>query len=93
MSGGHFDYQQHRIGGIAQSIDELIKSNNDQTLNSWGQMVGRDYSEETIAKFKLAVKTLKKAEAMAQRIDWLVSGDDSEESFHRRWSETVSKIK
>lgn len=93
MSGGYFDYQQFHIGGISRAIEELIESNHDQTLNSWGEKVGRNYSDETIAKFKQAVTVLKKAEAMAQRIDWLVSGDDSEESFHRRWNEEVNKIK
>lgn len=93
MSGGHFDYQQFRIGGISQAIEELIESNHDQTLNSWGEKIGRNYSEETIAKFRQAVTVLLKAEAMAQRIDCLVSGAESEESFHRRWNEEVNKIK
>jgi hypothetical protein len=26
---------------------------------------------------------------MAQRVDWLVSGDDGEESFMRRWEKEV----
>ncbi|MBL0712133.1 MAG: hypothetical protein JJV98_00400 [Desulfosarcina sp.] len=45
-----------------------------------------------IEKFKEAMLTLRMAEAMAQRIDWLVSGDDGEESFLRRWNEDMSKI-
>ena len=40
-------------------------------------------------RFKIASHALKKAATMAQRIDWLVSGDDGEESFLRRWSEEV----
>lgn len=87
MSGGHFDYQQYRINDIATMIDELIASNDDKSLNDFGYERGLGYSAETISKFKEASDTLKRAANMAQRIDWLVSGDDGEDSFHRRWEE------
>ncbi|KKW13233.1 MAG: hypothetical protein UY48_C0003G0055 [Candidatus Gottesmanbacteria bacterium GW2011_GWB1_49_7] len=72
MSGGHFDYDQYKIGEIAREIERLITHNN-----------GR-YSDETIERFREGVKFLRQAEIYAQRIDWLVSGDDSQESFHER---------
>jgi hypothetical protein len=28
---------------------------------------------------------------MAQRVDWLISGDDGEESFHQRWKEELGE--
>jgi hypothetical protein len=90
MSGGHFDYQQYRIEDIAKSIEELIASNDDKTLNEWGYCCGNGYDKEIIEKFKLAVHTLRKAATMAQRVDWLVSGDDGEDSFHRRWDEELN---
>jgi hypothetical protein len=93
MSGGHFDYAQYRIEDIARGIEELIASNDDESLNEWGDRRGHGYSPETIEKFKLAVDTLRIAATMAQRIDWLVSGDDGEESFHRRWDEELEKLK
>jgi hypothetical protein len=93
MSGGHFDYQQYRIEDIARSIEELIKSNDDESLNEWGFRRGNGYSAETIEKFKTAVDTLRKAAVMAQRVDWLVSGDDGEDSFHHRWDEELKEIK
>jgi hypothetical protein len=89
MSGGHFEYNQYRISDIEMQIEELIKSNDDQSLNEWGDKRGREYSPEIIEKFKEAVIVLKKARNMAQRIDWLVSGDDGPESFLRRWKEEV----
>ena len=92
MSGGHFEYQQYRIEDIAKSIEELIKSNDDESLNEWGYRRGGGYSAETIEKFKTAVDTLRKAAIMAQRVDWLVSGDDGEDSFHRRWAEELEKL-
>jgi len=85
MSGGHFDYQQYRLHDIAHMIDELVRGNG--VTNDFNYC--RNYSAETIAKFKLTSETLRKAAAMAQRVDWLVSGDDSEETFHARWKEEV----
>ena len=32
------------------------------------------------------------AEAYAQRVDWLVSGDDGEESFHERLKEDLDDL-
>lgn len=89
MSGGHFDYAQYRINDIALEIDKVIESNNDQTPNEWGGKKGNKYSPEIIEKFKEAAHTLKQAQEMAQRVDWLLSCDDSEDSFLRRWENEV----
>jgi hypothetical protein len=91
MSGGHFKYQQYRLNDIASQIKELIESNDDESLNEWGYRRGHGYSTETIEKFKIAVDTLEKAAIMAQRVDWLVSGDDGEDSFHRRWNKELEE--
>lgn len=85
MSGGHFEYLQYHIEDIAFSIEQLIETNTKD--NEWGEH--RGYSAQTLEKFKLAIETLRSAEIMAHRVDWLVSGDDDEESFHRRWAEAV----
>lgn len=53
---------------------------------------GYGYSKETIKEFKKAVKYLKKAQIYAQRIDWLLSGDDGEETFHKRLKEDLEKL-
>jgi hypothetical protein len=73
MSGGHFDYAQYKIGDIADSIEQLISKDED----------GR-YTEETIVQFCTALWLLRRAQIYAQRIDWLVSCDDGEDSFHKR---------
>jgi hypothetical protein len=82
MSGGHFNYQQYIIGEIADDIKKLIATNNDESLNEYGEKIGRFYSEETIAQFENGEKLLRAAAIYVQRIDWLISGDDSESSFH-----------
>lgn len=92
MSGGHFDYQQYRLHDIAQSITELIESNDSQHKNSWGETVGRNYSPETIARFREAIHALRIAEIYVQRVDWLVSGDDGEDSFHSRLADDLAKL-
>lgn len=43
-----------------------------------------DYTEETLQEFRNGVEILRKAYVYTQRIDWLLSGDDGEDSFHRR---------
>lgn len=85
MSGGYFDYIQYRFEDIANEIEKLIATNDQK--NEWGG--SRSYSEETLDKFREAALAARKAGAMAQRVDWLVEGDESEESFHRRWKEEV----
>lgn len=89
MSGGHFDYDQYRIEDIAVGIDELVNSNEDQSINEWGETRGRNYPSEIIERFKEASHTLRQAASMAQRVDWLVSGDDGEDSFMKRWDKEV----
>ena len=89
MSGGHFQYQQYRIEDIAVEIDEMIESNDDETLDQYGERRGNGYPPEVIERFREAAHTLRQAAEMAQRVDWLVSGDDGEDSFMRRWEKEV----
>ena len=89
MSGGHFDYNQHRVREIAEDIDRLIVTNDDTTKNEWGERKGYGFRPEIIERFKEASHTLNQAADMAQRVDWLASGDDGEDSFMRRWDKEV----
>jgi hypothetical protein len=84
MSGGHFDYKQYQIQAIIDSIEQLIIDNDSQELDEWGIPISKNYSSETIEQFKIGNTALKLAQIYAQRIDWLVSGDDSESSFMKR---------
>jgi hypothetical protein len=80
MSGGHFDYRQYQIEDIADEIEELIEDN--LFKDEYGYC--RNYSEKTLDKLVEAVKALRIAEVYATRVDWLVSGDDDEDTFHQR---------
>jgi len=90
MSGGHFDYQQYKLGYIADELEQLILTNDSEELNQWGDGVGRGYTAETIEQFKIALALTRKAQIYVQRIDWLVSGDDGEESFHVRLKQELN---
>lgn len=50
-------------------------------------------SKETIKEFKKGVELLKKAQVYAQRIDYLLSGDDGEDNFHQRLKEDLANLK
>lgn len=58
-----------------------------------GEVWYADYSSETIEEFKKAVNIIRQAAVYAQRIDWLLSGDDGEDTFHKRLKEELSKLK
>lgn len=51
------------------------------------------YSKETIKEFKKGIALLKRAEVYAQRIDWLLSGDDGEDNFHERLKHDLEELK
>jgi predicted Zn-dependent protease len=92
MSGGHFDYKQYELQYIADAIEELIRSNDDESLDQFGGKRGHGYSRETISEFYRAVEFLRLAFVFAHRIDWLVSGDDGEETFHERLAKDLEKL-
>ena len=78
MSGGRFEYKQYDMNYIADKIEHevLINSKN----------------KEVIEKFKEAVIILRKAAIYTQRIDWLLSGDDEEETFLERLKKDLEEL-
>lgn len=51
-----------------------------------------DYTPETLQEFRNAIYQLRKAAIYAQRVDWLICGDDGEDSFHKRLKEDLEKL-
>jgi hypothetical protein len=92
MSGGHFQYEQYKLEMIADEIEDLIEKNDCNDKNQWGDVIGNHYSRETMREFDKAVELLKQAHVYVQRIDWLVSGDDGEDSFHSRLKSELAKL-
>jgi hypothetical protein len=93
MSGGHFNYKQHHLLDMADSIGSAILNNDSTKKDEWGSDIGRHYTSETIVEFEKAVKALKLAYVYAQRIDWLLSCDDGEDSFHKRLQAQLGELK
>lgn len=107
MSGGAFDYNQYKIGYIADQIEHEIERNgrsktkeelkDDFRDSSWYEKYPEDlnhykYPDKVIEEFKNAVKHLRVAEVYAQRVDWLLSGDDGEDTFIERLKSDLAKI-
>lgn len=91
MSGGRFDYLQYRFTEIIDAIEQEIRDNNAEPREEdW--FFPHNYREETIEKFKEGIKAIKIAQAYAQRIDWLLSSDDLEDSFHIGLIEDLKNI-
>lgn len=104
MSGGHFDYGQYKIQEIADSVGGVISRNGKKKteLDNWERDYCKEnpeyafhkkYSDEVIKEFKKGLKALRKAYIYTQRIDWLLSGDDGEESFIEGLNEELEELK
>jgi hypothetical protein len=108
MSGGHFDYDQHKIGNMADSIESVVENNGREKTreelkdehwcgDDWYEKYPEDlyhykYPDEVIEEFKKGIAILRQAAVYAQRIDWLLSGDDGDESFLKRLKEDLNKL-
>jgi hypothetical protein len=106
MSGGFFDYQEHRISDISDSIEQVILKNKKEKakedLYPWdydenGKLYEYSrfyygFNDETIERFKEAVDLLKRAEIYVHRIDYLLSSDDGEQTFHERLKRDLEKL-
>ena len=108
MSGGAFNYDQYKIGYIVDEIEKVIHKNGrektpEELKEEWWRdpdwfkkypedLFHHKYSDEVIEKMKDAIKALKIAQIYAHRVDWLLSGDDGEESFLSRLEENLKKI-
>lgn len=105
MSGGHWDNQQWHIDNIADGIEqEVIMSGKPIPRQRWEywQMehfkehpedaVNYAYPESTLRRMEEAVYALKRAAIYAQRVDYLLCGDDGEESFEERLQKELAEL-
>ena len=105
MSGGAFEYKQYHIKQIAEEIqselDKQGKEKEDCELLGMREYYEKypeeknnyTYPEEVQEKFRDAIKALRTSAIYVQRVDWLLSGDDGEESFLRRLKEELNQNK
>ena len=106
MSGGAFDYRQRYIEDIADDIEqEIIEAGREIPKEIWaknhwyGSSVDDSnrayptYERKTIDIMKRAVHVLRMAYNYAKRIDWMLFGDDNEESLAKRLDEELRALK
>lgn len=89
MSGGAFEYKQYLLDDLADEVERIIARNGRKENSDGFEWQRPKYDEEILAKFRETAKTLRLAGKMLQRVDWLVSADDGEDSFKERWKEEV----
>ena len=89
MSGGTFDYYQHRIRDIYETIESYIELQGKK--DEWGDE-HQTFEPEVLKQLQDAIECLKKAYVYAHRVDWFLAGDDGEESFIERLKSDLSKL-
>jgi len=107
MSGGTFDYSQRTIELIADDIEQTIleagRKIPDVLLEEQQHRYSREipleeqyyssYNRKTMEIMKRAVYILRMAYIYAQRIDWMLSGDDGEDDLVRRLNQELHELK
>ena len=81
MSGGTFGYNDVHIGMIADDIEQQITEN------------PQELTPETLRVFQDALLHLRTAAVLVHRIDWLLAGDDGEDTFHKRLNDDLRQLK
>ena len=85
MGGGHFDYQNHVLFEITESIDVAIINNNVKNDSDFCT----EYSNDTLEKFRFVSKQLHLLNDLVHHVDYLLSGDLGEDSFNERWKKSI----
>ena len=75
MVGGFFEGDEKTLGELA----ERIEFEADHNIS--------DYSEETVERLKLVVTLLRATSDMVKRIDYLLNGDETEDTFLALWND------
>jgi wyosine [tRNA(Phe)-imidazoG37] synthetase (radical SAM superfamily) len=84
MSGGTLDVSPYSLESTREQIQEVIDHNYAQN--------GYNLKPETLEVFKKAISIIHQAEIYIRRIDYLLSSDDSEDSFHEYLKEDSLNI-
>ena len=102
MSGGYFNHNQYAIDCIIFQLEDTLEKQGKPVTNGlfseeYYAQYPQDryypvYSEKLQQEIKKAIKYLKKAKIYAHRIDWFLSGDDSEETFYERLNKELKQL-
>jgi hypothetical protein len=108
MSGGTFEYKQYQISQIAEDIEQIIRNSGRKKTkeelkeeswrdSEWYKKYPEDlyhhkYPDDILEELKKGVKYLKLAHIYTHRIDYLIAGDDGEDSFRERLKNELDKF-
>lgn len=96
MSGGKFDYYQHHIHYIAETIQSMLdRQGTKKSADDYYSFESDEYEtfpEEVEAKMREGLAVLRRAYIYAHRIDWYLSGDDGDENFLKRLEEELNQL-
>jgi len=92
MSGGFFDYGQYSIEQMYEKLLYVVRDAEEAASERNELFWKYNFTYETLAEFKIALELLKATSTYMQRIDWLISGDDSEGTFHERLAEDMQAL-
>ena len=82
MSGGYFSHAQFSILNIAENLESAIMF----AKGAWA------FSPETVAEMEQTLRLLKHTYIRVHRIDYLLSGDDGEDTFHERLKQELEEL-
>ena len=83
MSGGHFDYAYVNVNQFCDILKRNIRDN--KKKDDFGYAA--NYSKDTIKELKKILKEAEKLSKLMYHTEWLMSGDDSEETFLKQIKE------
>ena len=86
MGGGYFEYQQYHLQDIFDKLREIkVKIENDEEYYGYAK------KQELLREISNGIDYLNLAGIYTQRLDWLFSGDNGEDSFFERLEKEVEK--
>lgn len=77
MSGGHFDYAYVTVNQFCDILKRNIRDNKKKD----GFGYAANYSKATIKELKKILKEAERISKLMYHTEWLMSGDDSDETF------------
>lgn len=105
MSRNRYEYKQYGFTDVIEDLRKLIEKNGKPktkeemkaegwTHPDWYEIYPEDkfhheYPDEVIEEFKNAVDIISRAQIYMHRIDWLLCGDDGDESFIKRLNQEI----
>jgi wyosine [tRNA(Phe)-imidazoG37] synthetase (radical SAM superfamily) len=93
MSGGFFDYDNQLINSVADRLANVIKRRGIPSMYDENVVYPTNWSEETYRELANGLTILRIAHVYANRIDYLLSEDDGEETFLQRLKEDLQRHK